>query len=200
MPFIFCHQKATQALNFFAHKSGDRANKLKVLKLVFFADRHHFRTHGRPVIGDSYYALKFGPVASGVKDIVEHSPLGLSREERHYAEASIRPEDDKVYWFRALAATDTSVFSKSDLESLEWAWQNFGGVHLFKLAELTHLYPEWKRHETALQQFSLKEMSYADFLDDPDEDPFFDRMDAMRKADILEAMGEREQINRLLCP
>ncbi len=65
MPFSFSHRKATQALNFFAAKAGGKINKMKALKLVFFADRYHLRKYGRPVVGDEYLAMNYGPVASG---------------------------------------------------------------------------------------------------------------------------------------
>src|ERR1700683_762715 len=47
-------RKATQALNYFACLSASGApfaeiNKMKALKLLFFADRYHLRKYGRPV-------------------------------------------------------------------------------------------------------------------------------------------------------
>src|SRR5882724_2767190 len=71
MPFSFSHRKATQALNFFARKAGGRINKMKALKLVYFADRYHLRKYGRPVVGDEYLAMNYGPVASGTKDLAK---------------------------------------------------------------------------------------------------------------------------------
>lgn len=56
MPFSFSHRKATQALNFFARKApGHSINKMKALKLVYFADRYHLRKYGRPVVGDNIW-------------------------------------------------------------------------------------------------------------------------------------------------
>ena len=62
MPFSFSHRKATQALNFFARQGGGSINKMKALKLVYFADRSHLRRYGRPVVGDEYLAMNFSPV------------------------------------------------------------------------------------------------------------------------------------------
>src|SRR5438309_84841 len=73
MPFSFSHRKATQALNFFAQRAGGSINKMKALKLVYFADRYHLRKYGRPVVGDEYLAMNYGPVASGTKDLAEMS-------------------------------------------------------------------------------------------------------------------------------
>ena len=71
MNLTFAHRKATQALNFFALSASGRMNKLKALKLVFFADRYHLRLYGRPITNDRYLAMKYGPVASSCKDLAE---------------------------------------------------------------------------------------------------------------------------------
>ena len=201
MSFNFCHFKATQALNYFAISQTGNANKLKALKLVFFADRHHFRMFGRPIIGDNYYALKFGPVASGTKDIIDNSTSGLADEERKYADNYLKPTDNKLHNYRSIRKVDTSVFSKTDLISLDWSWQKFGKFKPFDLAELTHNYPEWKRHEAALTSkfVSRCEMNYADFLEDPETDAYFEKMDPTRKHDILDMLKEQESIYKVLC-
>ncbi len=175
MPFSFSHRKATQALNFFARQSGNRINKLKALKLVFFADRYHFRKFGRPVTNDEYLAMPYGPVASGSKDLAELSEF-LSANERSYAEQFLRPAPDDRHAYLSRAAVDGGTLSESDFEALDFAWRTFGHIEQFQLAELTHAYPEWKRHESALAGpgVSRTPMDYADFLLDPesnDADP-----------------------------
>ncbi len=168
MPFAFSHRKATQALNFFARQAGGRINKLKALKLVYFADRYHLRRFGRPVIGDEYLAMNYGPVASSTKDLAEMSDF-LGQEERTYAEQYLAPvPEDHAY--RSLQPEQSRVFSESDRTALGWAWRQFGAKDGFALAELTHLYPEWRRHEAALKEqggVSRAPMNYRDFLDDP---------------------------------
>ena len=77
----FDYQKATQSLTFFAEKEGGRIHKMKALKLVYLADRYHLRKYGRPITNDEYFAMPYGPVASGVKDIIEMSDF-LGAEEK----------------------------------------------------------------------------------------------------------------------
>ncbi|MCB1234479.1 MAG: SocA family protein, partial [Verrucomicrobiae bacterium] len=91
MNLTFAHRKATQALNFFARKETGRINKLKALKLVFFADRCHLRRYGRPITNDRYLAMNYGPVASSCKDLAEMSEF-LGSEERAYAEQYLAPD------------------------------------------------------------------------------------------------------------
>src|ERR1035437_8347869 len=162
MPFAFSHRKAAQALNFMARQAGGSIHKLKALKLIYFADRYHLRRYGRPVIGDEYLAMEYGPVPSGTKDIAELCGL-LGREEKEYAKMFIRPNEHHSY--SSERAVEEKVFSQTDHETLAWACQKFGRVPRFDLAEMTHGYPEWNRHEAALKAkpVSRAPMNYRDF-------------------------------------
>ena len=67
----FDYKKATQAINYFTKKEGGQIEKLKLIKLVYLADRFHLRKYGRPIMNDTYLAMPLGPVGSSVKDIAE---------------------------------------------------------------------------------------------------------------------------------
>jgi uncharacterized phage-associated protein len=183
MPFSFSHRKATQALNFFAREAGGTINKMKALKLVFLADRYHLRKYGRPITNDEYFALEYGPVASGAKDLAEMSDF-LGADERSYARRFIRPAKTELT-YSSVAEIDEKVLSESDREALDYAWQKFGRVEKYRLSKVTHRYPEWKRHEAALASkvVSRVPMSYEDFLLDPEAgtDPCFKLSDQVRQ-------------------
>jgi len=192
MSLSFSHRKATQALNWLASQAGGRLNKMAALKLVFFADRYHLRKYGRPLTGDSYLAMNFGPVPSGTKDIAYLSDF-LSNSERTYAEAYLQRSSDP-HSFESRADADSRVFSQTDVEALDFAWSQFGRFDQFELAEITHSYPEWKRHEAALKsnETTRVNMSYTDFLDDapPEVNPCHTLTEA-------EAQDRREMLAEL---
>ena len=167
MSLAVTHRKATQALNFFARQSGGSINKLKALKLLFFADRYHLRKYGRPVSECVYYAMTHGPVASEAKQIAEDSDV-LPAPARHYVRKFLRKKGD--YDYASTTTVDKSVLSDSDLEALEFAWRSFGHLSKYQLRDITHHYPEWKRHERALRQHGRRRvpMDYADFFSEPD--------------------------------
>jgi len=198
MPFSFSHRKATQALNFFARKAGGRINNMKSLKLVYFADRYHLRKYGRPVVGDEYLAMNYGPVASSTKDLAEMSDF-LGEEEERYAKRFIRPAESAIT-YTSIHDVDEKVLSESDREALEFSWKRFGRVDKFALSRLTHRYPDWKRHEAALQSNVVTRvpMNYRDFLEDPEgnADPCFELGDRHRKA-IASGIDEIAAFERL---
>ena len=185
MSLSFAYRKATQALNYFARKAGGRINRLKALKLVFFADRYHLRKYGRPITNDRYWAMSYGPVPSGTKDLAEQGEF-LGQLETQYVARFIQPFSSDTHAFESVAEIEYDVFSKSDLEALEFAWSQFGKYDGFRLAEMTHDYPEWQRHQAAIDsgEATRLPMMYDDFLNDPATgvDPCFalaenDRMD-----------------------
>jgi uncharacterized phage-associated protein len=194
----FAYKKTTQALNVLARKAGGQISKLLALKLVFFADRYHLRKYGRPLTNDSYLAMKYGPVASGAKNLAEGNRSFLSSEERNYSGRYIRPVDKNLY--ESVGEPDMDVFSDTDMEALEFAWARFGGVGRFELARATHEYPEWKRHAAALEcNASTREaMCWLDFLEDPPTplDPCHaldERQRAIRREELLETAALRER-------
>jgi uncharacterized phage-associated protein len=197
MPFSFSHRKATQALNYLARREGGSINKLKALKLVYFADRYHLRRFARPIIGDEYLAMNYGPVPSGTKDLAEMGDF-LGEEEASYAKAFLRPIDR--YTYASEQPVEEQVFSQSDREALAWAWDRFGKLDGFTLAEMTHAYPEWKRHESALtaKLATRAPMNYRDFLDDPPAgiEPCHPLTDEERDA-VAEGIGEMAVFERL---
>lgn len=161
------YKKATQALNFFARKKDNKINKMKAIKLIYLADRLHLRKYGRPIVGDKYFAMKYGPVGSQTKNIAELSCV--SEEVVSYAKKYIKPitickENDSLV---SIKKDDLSVFSDTDVECLEIIYKNFSDKDQFELAELTHKYPEWLKHKKDLEKKYKKrvKMDYNDFFD-----------------------------------
>lgn len=159
----FDYKKAVQAINFFATRNNGCITKLEALKLIFFADRYHLRKFGRPITNDQYWAMQFGPVASAVKELAELDSLG---KERHYAEAYLK-QMETPHELASIQAVDEDVFSDSDIEALSFVWNTFG-PRLHHLVNITHQYPEWKKHESALKSGQSRvRMDLMDFLEDP---------------------------------
>jgi len=191
--FDLSHEKATQALNYFALENGGEINKMKALKLIYLADRYHLRKYGRPVVGDDYWAMKQGPVASMTKDLADKNP-GLDECEREYADRYLTTSEDKLYLTTA-SPVDTQVFSDSDEEALSFAWAAFRTLGEWELAELTHAYPEWDKHRESLASGTCKRarMDYADFF--LDTEPGHPKLACVDQHDaFVEIVSEHERL------
>ena len=147
---------------------------------------------------DEYWAMDWGPVPSGVKDLIEMGPF-LGRQERSYAEKFLTPVRKADNCFQSAADVDRSLLSATDIEALEFAWRTFGRFTPSGLSRISHRYPEWSRHEAALKskQVSRLPIVYEDFLTDPPRglDPCFplseqdreDRREALKELQAFEA-------------
>jgi len=188
------YKKATQALNFFAHKKDGKINKMKAIKLIYLADRLHLRKYGRPIVGDIYWAMKLGPVGSRTKKVAELA--NMPEEALSYAKKYIKPGDDNKQSFTALKPIDTDLFSKTDLECLESVYKTFSDKDQFELAELSHQYPEWAKHARALKNGKKRmPMDYQDFFSDAERgNPLF----AQNKTDLnlaRESFDELQEVS-----
>src|SRR5262249_13142313 len=59
--FPFGFEKALEAVVYLASKGIPDFDKYKVCKLLFLADKYHLVRYGRPITGDRYYAMPYGP-------------------------------------------------------------------------------------------------------------------------------------------
>ena len=148
--FRFDPEKLVQALAFFANHGVNDLDKMKAAKLLFHADKYHLLSYGRPVIGDVYACMQYGPVPSVSLNVMnqviesdtQYPPVGKELFAEYIAV-------EKHFWrkypvFRARKAPDLDVFSDSDIEALEYALKNFGPKTAWELSELSHDEPSWK--------------------------------------------------------
>lgn len=163
----FDYKKATQAINYLSQKEGGQIDKLKLIKLIYLADRYHLRRYGRPMVNDEYLAMSLGPVGSSVKDIAEFSSF-LDEVEREYAGTYLKRGD--AHQVVSIADVDTGVFSESELEALNFAYHEFGNASAPTLVNITHRYPEWDKFKSTLEskETTRQPMSYSDFFNNPD--------------------------------
>ncbi len=154
-------QKGIAFLETLLDKVGGEYNYMALLKLAFFADRYHIRNYARPIVGDIYYALKLGPLPSNLRDIIDvqvFSDANIVRSNKDFY--TIRLKSNKI---------DMTAFSKSDLEAIDFSIEYFSkiGKDQYKIANLTHAYPEWERYKNQFLGIGINsrfEMDYADFL------------------------------------
>src|SRR6266481_1622930 len=81
--FHFNALKTMQAIAALLHFHGTKEmSYLRLLKLLYIADRESLKETGRPITGDQVVAMEHGPVLSGVFDLIkgEHSAWSVWSE------------------------------------------------------------------------------------------------------------------------
>ena len=165
--------KIIHALHYLLKKIG-KADKLKLLKLLFLADKYHLIKYGRTVTGDEYWAMEYGPVGSVAKDILSFDP-NFNSYELKMAKRFIQKEGENDFKpSENIKIEDLDYLSETDKEALDFIVDHFGGKPTFDLVNFTHKYPEWKKYEEDFKEgFTKREkIKLVDMISTIEEDPF----------------------------
>lgn len=183
----FSIRKILQALYYLQSKSPckDKYGKMYLLKLIYFADRYHLRHFGTVPSSDNYRAMEYGPVASATYDVLKKKmPINANSSEYELLAFVEEKNENEV----EIKKQSEDELSKSYIQALDFALTNYGKFDGFRLSKITHLYPDWKKHEKELQEGCLQvPMQFVDFFDNPknvERDPFEDDdefLNAMRE-------------------
>lgn len=149
-------RKALEVILWFAQRG--RTDFHGILKLLFFADKHHLNAYGRPIIGDQYKALPYGPVAQTTYDILKGD--ALAREQLGMPQLPFRIVDG--YAVKPTRDPDLQKLSESDIEALEWAWEKYGRYSFDRLTRVSHEDPAYANAEG-------QAMRYEDFIEPGDD-------------------------------
>src|ERR1035438_6543738 len=74
MKLLFNEAKATQAATQFLRLRGGRISYIKLIKLLYLADREALIRWGRPITTDCYVSMDVGPVVSRIYDLIRNEP------------------------------------------------------------------------------------------------------------------------------
>jgi uncharacterized phage-associated protein len=139
---ILNERKVTQMAAYFLQKRGGRMSHLKLMKLLYLADRESLRLHGLSMSGDCLVSMPHGPVLSMTLNLmdgdVESRPDGweslISTKENH--ELALKSE---------LQPDALDELSKADTDILESTWNQFGNLSRWQIRDYTHQHcPEWE--------------------------------------------------------
>lgn len=128
-----------------------------ICKLFFYADIYHINKYGRPVFGDEYQALQYGPVPRTAYSLLKQDPLLFEALEEEQPFLVVKKGSKPVVVSQREANID--YFSKSDVEALDYAIKNFANMSFGELTEFSHQHPAWKNAQ------SFGTMNYEDFID-----------------------------------
>lgn len=132
----FDEVKVTQAAALLLRLRGGRMHYLKLIKLLYIADREALRRWGVPITMDSYVAMDHGPVVSRTFNLIQGCP-GLA-----WNTAISDPMGEHEVELRA--EPGTSRLSKAEEQLLAEVFALYGNKNRWELVELTHTFPEWR--------------------------------------------------------
>lgn len=135
----FAEEKSTAMATYLLQRTPNRRmNYLKLIKLLYIADREALKRWGYALTGDAYFSLPHGPVVSRVKDLITDDPqFSGSRVWTNYIRRS-------GYDVEATAEAPLESLSPAEKELLDEIFAVYGSYTSWQLVDLTHSFPEWE--------------------------------------------------------
>jgi uncharacterized phage-associated protein len=151
LTFEFNIEKLVQSIAYFSNFGIRDLTKLKVAKLLYFADKEHLLEYGQPIIGDVYFCLDYGPAPSVSLNEMALAISGSEVSSSAGSDENLFTEVLRVKKFFHRyprfevkeAAYKPEIFSQTETSSLRHTANIYGDKSAGELVNLTHLEPTW---------------------------------------------------------
>lgn len=144
---LFNERKAAQAAAYLLYKADGTLALIKLMKLMYLAERLSLKQYGETITGDAFVSMPHGPVLSMT---YEHMKGALPSQHGGW-ETWIADRADNTLSLQDASMIrspeqDLLALSEADLECLEETWTEYGHYDKWKLRNMTHngLCPEWE--------------------------------------------------------
>lgn len=158
--YIFDERKASEAAAFILSLNNSRLPYLKLIKLLYIADRISLSEYHSSITTDAYVSMKLGPVTSGILDHIRHS--------EDY------PEDGP--WNSTICTEGYDVclkhdfvpcfLSQEEMDVLREVNDRYVKYDKFDLAQLTHMFPEWQDPGNSRIPIQIEDILFAAISDE----------------------------------
>lgn len=132
----FREDKAAQAAALFLKLRGGIMSHLKLMKLLYLAEREALIRWRRPIIFDSYVSMDKGPVLSQTLNLLH----GESEKSGIWSETITSPTNNEVSLIRN---PGTDSLSEAEETLIEEIFRKYGNMGRWEICDMTHELPEW---------------------------------------------------------
>jgi uncharacterized phage-associated protein len=138
MQLRFNFEKSLQAAGVLLRLEEGRMPYLKLLKLLYIADRESLAESASPITGDRVYAMKFGPVPSHIYALIKGGGPRFDEWEKCI--------QTQGYAVKLAADPGRGKLSRGEIEKLTEVSDRLRNKDHWELSEPTHDFPDWKQH------------------------------------------------------
>ena len=108
----------------------------KISKILYFADMEHLVTYGRPITGDTYIAMDYGPVPSAIYDMFKSVRGAGTSQYKDLAEGAIKISNKILV--EALREPDMKYLSKTDIQMMDEVLTRYGDYSWDDIVRISH--------------------------------------------------------------
>jgi len=128
-------RKAAQVVTYFAKAEGGSINVLKLVKIIYLADRKFMEKYDATILNDRFVSMEYGPVNSMTLNYINGC-----QEDRENWEAFV---SDRAVHHIGLTNPDISdedfdELSDAEVEILAEIWGEFGSLSQYQVRDFTH--------------------------------------------------------------
>lgn len=152
--FDFDERKATAAASFVLQLAGGGMEYLRLIKLLYYADRESLDALGRPITGDRYVSMRHGPVLSQIYNLVKRAIFGL-KIQGPWAE---HIEGDGRYGVRLKKEPERGALSEVELEILQEVFTRYRDRDPWRLRDESHDLLEWEDAGDSSKEIPIEEI------------------------------------------
>jgi uncharacterized phage-associated protein len=135
---LFNEMKATQATARFLRLRGGRMSYVKLIKLLYLADREALLRWGRPITTDCHISMDNGPAVCRIDDLIRNEPAPNCF--KIWGKFISAPENYEVC---LLADPGTGELSAAEKELIDEVFEHHGHASRWAVVDYTHSLPEW---------------------------------------------------------
>jgi len=139
MTYHFRFAKALQAAAFLLARHGGSMNYMRLLKLLYIADRESLKETGYPITGDHVVAMERGPVPNPTYDLIR----GKHRRNLQWDEFMER----ESYRIKLVKDPGKGGLSDYEVRKLEEISDRYDACDEWDMVQLTHQFPEWRKND-----------------------------------------------------
>ena len=154
-----------------------------IVKILYYADKKHLITYGRPITGDTYKAMKDGPVTFYIFNILNRNNevvgdgdklLDKFKENFHFRSTSSKTE---LSIKGNTVKEDFDYLSESDIECLNFGLDECKDLSWMELRHKIHGEFSWKNVNQPSYKAVAQQMKFEDFFDgDPNAQEKIDEL------------------------
>lgn len=128
---MFSEEKVTHMASYLLIKRGGRMSYMKLLKLLYLAEREALVKWGESMSGDKFVSMPHGPVMSSTYDLMQTRTklwdTFITSESNK--EVSVNPQ---------ISIDDLDELSRSEIKILDSVFDDFGTMGRWELVDYTH--------------------------------------------------------------
>lgn len=174
-PFELNQKKAIQAVAFLLkqnHETNQSDNYMRLLKLLYFADRKSLEETGRPITGDYFVAMEHGPTLSQLLNLVNQREINNEEWDKY-----IQRDGHNI---RLIKDPGNGKLCRYEIDLLRKIWSQYREKGEWEVALESEELPEWKKNNPGKSSKFI---------------PLSDVLEAIGKSGWLEEICEAAQEN-----